>query len=477
MKYRFKIPPFEHQYNAVIRALKQGFIGLLWEPGIGKTKVIVDWACALRTMGALDRVLIVCPVSVMGVWTEEWEKNAPVAYWLTMMEETRTKIPSVHGALHVVVINYDKVWRENVKEALKKFDPQMVVADESHRIKKASANRSWAMRAWRYADYRSILTGTPTPKSLLDLYSQWVFLNCKRFGTRIESYVARYIIFGGYMKKQVKGYRRENLPELFRKVKKDATVKRADQCLDLPPITFQRIPVALEPRALEMYDRLARELFLELQSGKVVDAKNAAVKLLRLQQLVGGFLGGVEDGELDGTTIERVSTAKLRALYDILQDRKETGERLVVFCRFRPEIEAIRKLCVRLKLTHYVLHGDIRRQDRDELRRKFQTRRGPSVFIAQIQTGSLGINLHSAREAIFFSTTYSLEDYVQGFKRLHRQGQKRKVIIRHLVAVGTVDEDIYKALADKEDVLKMIMGKPKILLRQRSRFDTISSAV
>jgi SNF2 family DNA or RNA helicase len=385
------------------------------------------------------------------------------------MEETRTKLPSVGGALHVVIINYDKVWRDEAKRSLLGYDPQLVVADESHRLKRPSTNRSWAMRAWGTAPYRSILTGTPTPKSLLDIYGQWVFLNKGRFGTNFGDFKAHYAVMGGYMKKQIKGYKQKNLPELKHKVRLDASILRKDQCLDLPPKIFQRIPVTLEPEAQSMYDELAEEFYLELTSGKVVDAANAAVKLLRLQQLVGGWIGAEGDTEAK-RYIEHVSSAKFDAAREFIKDRISTDQPLVVFCRFRPEIEALREFLAGQKVRFMVLSGSTPRKLRPQQIKEFQGSRGCAIFVAQIQSGSLGINLSRSAETLFYSTTYSYEDYGQATDRTHRPGQEAdKVTYRQLVATGTVDEDIYASLQAKEDVMAHLMGRPKLLIERIKR--------
>lgn len=449
MEYRFKTRPYKHQVVALKRALREGHLGLLWEPGLGKTKCIIDWACALHTRGDLMRVLIVAPLSVVGVWEDEIKEHAPVKVDVRILGRTTEVMSFNQFRLTFLVVNYDLAWRR--KNLIEDFDPEMVVADESQRIKRAGAKRSWYLRSLNDVPYRAILTGTPTPKSFLDLYGQWAFLNPDRFGTRINEFKQRYIVYGGYMNRQIRGYL--NVDELKAKVKADASVRRKDQCLDLPPKSYQRIPVVLEPRAQQLYDTMEHELFLELE-GEEVDAANVVVKILRLQQITGGFL------KTDEGNIKQVSAAKLTALRDILEDRFNEEDRVVVFARFLPEVESISQMGAEFKVPTYVLRGSVRQSDRDVARRKFQTTPGPSLFVAQIQTGGLGITLHASHEAIFYSTTYALDDRIQAEDRIHRIGQVSAVTYRDLVARGTVDLDIYAALRAKKNVMDQIMGKP-----------------
>lgn len=449
MRYVFKTKPYQHQVVALKRALRQDHLGLLWEPGLGKTKTIIDWACALNLKGDLLRVLIVCPLSVVGVWEDEIKEHAPIKVSIKILSRDTEVMSFNQYRLTFLIVNYDLAWRR--KDLIDEFDPEMVVADESHRIKRAGAKRSWYLRSLNDVPYRAILTGTPTPKSFLDLYGQWAFLNPDRFGTRVADFKHRYIIYGGYMNRQIRGY--SNVDELKSFVKKDASIRRADQCLDLPDEIFQRVPVDLEPSARELYEQMEHELFLELE-GEEVDAANVAVKILRLQQITGGFL------KTDEGNIKQVSSAKLDAMRGLLEDRLEQEDRVVAFARFLPEVDAIYQMGSKFGFKTYVLRGSVRQSDRDLARREFQASPGPSLFVAQIQTGGLGITLHASHEAIFYSTTYAYDDYYQACKRIHRSGQSHTVTYRHLVARGSIDLDIYAALRRKKTIMEQIMGTP-----------------
>lgn len=459
--YPFKTKPFKHQLEALRRATQQGHIGLLWEPGTGKTKTMVDWTCILHMKGRATRVLIVCPLSVTGVWEDEYELHAPIPYQLHVLSPREHTYPHDRNekGLHILVVNYDLAWRR--KQIIEAFDPQVVIADESHRIKKPSAHRSRYLRSLNKVRYRAILSGTPTPKSFLDIYGQWVFLNPDRFGTNFSRFKSRYVRYGGYMNKEVRGYM--NVPELKERIEQDAITKRKDECLDLPERTYQRVPVHLEGPAWEAYAKMANELFLELKDGDVSDAKNVAVKVLRLQQITGGWI------KSDEGNMHQISEAKLKAAKERLEDLWNDDERVVVFARFTPEVQALRDLGVRGGVPTYVLSGDTRREDRDGFRRKFQTQDGPSVFIAQIQTGGLGITLHAAAHVLFYSVTYALDDYIQACDRVHRIGQTRNVTYQHLVASRTVDVDVYAALRRKQSIMDIVMNNPKALASSLAR--------
>lgn len=400
-------------------------------------------------------MMIVCPLSVVGVWEEQWAEHSGIPYNLMILDRKTEEIQIVDPSLNILVVNYDLVWRR--KEIVDAFAPQMVVADESHRIKKPSAKRSRFLRRLNDVPYRAILTGTPTPKSLVDYYGQWVFLNKDRFGTVKANFEDRYVIYGRFVN-QIRGYR--NIKELKRKVHSDASVVKKESCLDLPERTYQRVPLDLEDTAAKMYERMAYELFIELEDGEVVDAKTVGTKLLKLQQITGGFIF------TEGGNPRQVSEAKLSILRDLLEDYYGAGRKVVVFARFLPEIAAISHLGRKLGFITMVLSGSTRREDRDSQRRSFQQDPGPALFVAQIQTGGLGISLHAAHDAIFYSVTYALDDYIQACDRLHRIGQTNHVTYRHLVARRTVDLDIYECLRRKQDITELILQNPSTLTQE-----------
>lgn len=428
------------------RALRQGSIALLWAPGVAKTKCMIDWVCALHMSEGPIRVLIACPLSVMGVWEDELELHAPIGYDLHFLELDDRRAPRRSKKLQILVANYDRVWRR--EKIIKAFDPHVVIADESHKIKKPSAKRSRFLRRYNKAPHRAILTGTPNPKSYLDLYGQWVFLNPKRFGTNFAEFKRQYVRFGGYMNHQVRGY--TNVKELTDKIDADAMIVNED-VLGLEPIRHQRVPLNLEPEAWAAYQKMAYELFLELKNGEVSDAANVAVKIMRLQQITGGWI------KSDEGNLHRISKVKMQACEERLEELFEANEKAVVFARFRPEVAGIYELGARFKVPHYVLRGGVGRTERDEARRKFQAGKGRALFVAQIQAGGLGITLHSASQGIFYSVSHSLDEFIQAYKRLHRSGQTRPVRFQHLVCRSTFDINIYANLRAKKDMMDTIM--------------------
>jgi len=410
--------------------------------GTGKTKAVLD---ALRAVDA-RLALVVCPLSVAPVWKSEVRKHAPGAF--EVRDLTRGKLPERAERLRImlgastraaqlVLINYDVYWRRGLGELIAAVEWDAVVLDESHRIKSPGAKCS-RFAARLKARCRWCLTGTPMPHSPLDLYGQYRFLDPGVFGSRFAAFRARYAVMGGYEGKQVVGFR--NLDELRERMDELCLHVRAG-VLDLPSMQVLDRFCELEPRAARVYRQLEQHFVAELESG-VVTAANALSKLLRLQQVAAGWVPD-ESGEL-----VEVSRAKRELLRDMLTDL--TGERVVVFCRFRRDLQTVHELARELGLRSAELSGD--RKEYGEWKRGT-----PDVLACQIQAGSLGIDLTEARVGLFYTLGYSLGDYQQACARLHRPGQDRPVVFYRLLARGTVDEAIVRALDRRREVVQSVL--------------------
>jgi len=416
----------------------------------------------------IGRVLIVAPSSVVPVWPKEFEAYADFPFeMLVLSGSVSSRISRLNswaksdGALQITVINYEAIWR--MVEAIKVWQPDMILCDESSRIKSAGARQSKALhKLAKVAKYRMILTGTPVTQGPLDFYSQYNFLSPGYFGTSYYSFRARYanmIEIGGPSGKFKKVVSYKNLDELTAKAHAIAFRITKAEALDLPEQIDIVRSCTLEPAAAKVYREMVRESVAELESETVVTAANVLSRLLRLSQIAGGFLGD------DDKKVHKVSTAKMDLLEDILEDLLDAGKKVVIFVRFIPELAAIETLLNKKKVGFVRISGDVRQEDRGELVRIFQEDEECRVFLAQIQTAGLGITLTAADTAIYYSLSYSFADYDQSRSRIHRIGQKNSCTYIHLVASGTVDEQILKALAEKRSIATTVVDNWRTLIR------------
>ena len=415
-------------------------------------------------MGHIKRVLIIAPTSVVAVWPKEFQEYAAFPYTIRTLLGTKEKrlkelrdlmrFPYQH--LKVAAINYESVWRDEIKEALTEYDADLVICDESQRIKTRNASQSRAIHdLGDIARYKMILSGTPIQNEAVDIWSQYRFLNPRVFGESFYGFRNRYCNMGGFGNKKVVGYK--NMDELIRKEHSIAYRVTKEEALDLPEQTFENRYIPLSKEARTLYDRLRRDSCAELEGGGKITATTVLTKLLRLQQLTGGFL--LEDDAAKGKLVNR---GKLDALADILQDYVIEGKKkLVIFARFLSEIHEIESLCektlTKARMKSVAIYGEIKKEDRGPIVQQFQTDPATTVFIGQIDTAGTGITLTAADTIVYYSVNFNYATYDQSKSRIHRIGQRNRCTYIHLIAENTVDGMILHALHKKQDLAKAVV--------------------
>lgn len=458
-----KTEAWGHQKQAFWFAFHKPAAALAMDMGTGKSKVAVD-LCVNRNH---RRVLIACPLSVVEEWPRQFARHAAEPY--TVLALTRgpavvakahraamaVKRAEIEGKSIAVVINYDSLWRDPFGEWAMDADFDCVILDEIHRIKSAGGKASmYCSRLGDVVEYRLGLSGTPMPHSPLDVYGQFRFLDKSIYGTNFMRFKHAYAITQpiGHVRgaEQVVGYR--NLNDLHRRFYSIA-FRVGKEVLDLPEFHHIEKICRLSDKATRLYKDVEDELIAEVGQG-VVTAKNALVKLLRLQQITSGFVPveyeTEDEGKVDTRLVtEAVDDAKESLLEDLLEDM-EPDEPVVVFCRFRRDLDAVSRVAAKLERKYAELSG--------RANHLTSWQEGESTILGvQIQSGGVGINLTRSRYAIYYSMGYSLGDYEQSLARIHRPGQTRPTTYFHLIAEGTVDEEVYKALRARKNVVEAVL--------------------
>ena len=220
------------------------------------------------------------------------------------------------------------------------------------------------------------------------------------------------------------------------------------ECLDLPNITEEVRTVELEADAKKIYKELEKESYTELANSEV-SAVNVLTKLLRLSQLTGGHL---TDDEGDTNA---VSTAKIKALSDVIDAAMDENKKVVIMARFVPELNDIQKLLEEKRIGYATVRGGVK--NRNEEIRSFQEDADCRVFVGQIAAAGLGITLTAASTMVFYSLDYSMSNFEQAKARIHRVSQTENCHYIYLVAKGTVDTKVLKALRNKVDLAKALV--------------------
>ena len=451
-----KATPYRHQIEAYTFALKRlmegGGAALLMEMGTGKTLTAIAIVGALLLLAGIQRVLIVAPLSIVGVWRDEFERFAGFEYDLAVLEGSVAKkadtLRHLTGKrLQVAVVNYESSWR--MERDLMQWHPDMIIADEGHKIKTHNISASKTLhRLAARAAYRLLLTGTVITNKPVDVFSQYKFADPRIFGNSFYQFRNRYfdmVGYGGYtpvMKRYME-------PEFMQRLHSIAYRVTKAECLDLPETTDVIQRVDLEPDAQRLYRQLVKDSYAEI-SRDTVTATNVLTRLLRLMQLTGGFLSGDEN-----PGAEQVSMAKLNALNELIDSALENGQKVVVIARFIPEIRAITKMLGRKGLDYAQISGEVK--DRDDQVARFQNDPECRVFVGQVATAGMGITLTAANLMVFYSLDYSMSNYDQCKARIHRVGQHHPCTYVHLVARNTVDEKVLRALRDKSNIAKQLV--------------------
>lgn len=452
-----------------MQSQNKGF-ALLFEMGCGKTLTAIAIAGAMYQERKIEKLLVIAPTSVVAVWPKEFEEFAEFPFVCkTLLGDKRQRIKGLTDLkkyrfpkLKVAVINYESIWRDDIETALLEYDADMIICDESQRIKTHDTNQSKTAHVLGdKARYKMILSGTPVQNQCIDIWSQYRFLDRTVFGDSFWKFKGHYCQMGGFNNKQI--IRILNEDELVRREHSIAFRVTKAEALDLPEQTFVTRQIEMSPKEERLYNQIKRNSYAELESGGEITATTVLTKLLRLQQLTGGFL--VEDGS---EAPELVSRSKLDALQDIITDYVvDSGKKLVIFARFIAEVNAIQKLAEKTLpkgKKAVCIYGAIKKEDRGAVVEQFQKDPNTVLFIGQIDTAGTGITLTAADTCVYYSKTYNYATYEQSLSRIHRIGQRNTCTYIDLVVSHSVDEMITKALRKKEDLATKIVDNWREIL-------------
>lgn len=454
-----RLPGWLHQKRAYHFAANRRATMLAMDMGTGKSRVTISLLDGWDAQVAV----ILCPVSVVGVWPNQFATHSERPWHVIVPPGKATVAKRVQfvnkqlaaaraaGKPVAVIVNYEASWRDPMKDLLTGLVPGgVLVLDESHRVKSPSGKASRTASAIAKKAGRVLaLTGTPMPHSPMDLYAQARALDEGIFGTSFVKFRARYAVMGGFEGRQILGY--QNTEELTRKMAAFSfVVKKSEAGLDLPDVLHVQRHFELESKAARAYATLDGDFILGVGEG-TVNPQNALTKLLRLQQVTSGF---VRDDE--GVDHE-VGDEKIRVLRDVLEDIPPQ-EPKIIFARFKADIVRIRALCDELKLRSGEVSGDVKKGHAEYgLNEHSQMRDDLDVVVLQLQSGGVGIDLTRSAYGIYYSLDFNLGNYEQSLARQDRPGQKQKVTYIHLIARGTKDEVVYEALSQRKNVVEAVI--------------------
>ena len=472
--YRFKTKPFEHQKEALKKSWAAKTYALFMEMGTGKSKVLVDNIAMLYDRGAIRGALIVAPKGVYKNWHDiEFPVHLPehVAHTKVLWEASKTIKKQLEldtlfddkGDLKILIMNVEAFSTKKGLDFAHRFlniflGKALIGIDESTTIKNPTAKRTKSiLKIGNLASYRRILTGSPVTKSPLDLYSQCEFLDPWHLGhSSYYSFRSRYAHmvdrnFGGKRVQLVVSYRK--LPELTEKLNKFSYRVLKEDCLDLPPKLFTKRIVELTDEQKKVYAQMKSLAMAFTEDGKVMSTVNVMTQLMRLHQVTCGTF------KADDGTITHLENNRIQALMDCIED---VDGKVIIWANYREDIkkiaDALKKAYGEASTVEY--WGEVDAGVRQDNIAQFQDLKGPTrFFVGNAQTGGYGITLTAANTVVYYSNSYDLEKRLQSEDRAHRIGQTGNVLYIDLVAEGTIDDKIVKALKDKVNIANEIMGE------------------
>ena len=470
MEYRFKTKPFEHQ----LKALKESWNRQVWawfmEMGTGKTKVCIDNIAVLYDKGKIDRALVIAPNGIKRNWRNELSVHMPdhvnyrVAVWSASPKKKEKdeleQLSVMTDDLTILIMNIEAFSTQRGAEFARKFifsGSCFMVVDESTTIKNHAARRTKnIMKIAKLAKYRRIMTGSPVTKSPLDLYSQLEFLggwildqsNYYAFRARYAVIVQRSV--GTHSFQHIIRYQR--LDELQDKLKDCSTRVLKSDCLDLPEKLYTKRSVAMTPEQLKAYVEMKKSAITFFENNPMT-AASVLTQMIRLHQITCGHVK-TDDGE-----VKAIKNNRIKELLQVLQ---ETDGKVIIWAVYRHDIQTIEKEIADEygKETVASYYGDTKDSIRQSIVDDFMdSDSNLRFFIGNPKTGGYGLTLTSSHTVVYYSNDYSLEVRMQSEDRAHRIGQTNKVTYVDLMAEGTIDEKIVKALNNKIDLASQVMGE------------------
>lgn len=467
----FKLKPWEHQLEAINRAAATRHFALFFEMGTGKTGTAINclrWKFMAK--GSLLRTLIVGPPIVLENWKNEFAihsninlKDITVLYGKGSLRKELliTKGWNEDGPIpHIFITNYEALTvMPEVFELLLKWNPEVIVWDEAHKLKDMKSKRTKkAIALSDRARYRYILTGTPVLNSPMDLFAQFRVLDGgATFGANFFAFRNRYFYDKNAGMPSQRYFpdwriREDALEDINKRIKNLSARVKKEECLDLPPLVRKNIFVSLGADQEKHYEEM-RKHFITYINDKACTAELALTKALRLQQIASGYIKTE-----DGTEIKLKDNPRLEALHDLLEELTPNHKVLVWAC-FKENYEQIRSVCDDLKIGYVEVHGETPSSRRFESVENFNNDPKIRVFIGHPGSGGIGINLVSASYSIFYSRSFSLEHDLQAESRNHRGGSHihAKITRIDLIAKDTIDELIQERLAKKEAISEKVL--------------------
>lgn len=442
--------------------------GLLLDLGLGKTYVALN-ICKWRIENTgVNKILVVCPTSIMLKWLEETHKFTPYR-GMILHDEIRNKRQHLlyifkHNDANFGIINYEGL--APFLDDLLQINFDIIIADESARyIKNPNANRTKAIiELGDLVDYRMILTGRLIANKPMDAWSQFRFLDKgKTFGINFyawRNYFFRQMKFNRF-KKWIP--RKDRIVGIRAGIYKNCIVfKKEDVFEDLPEIIPVVINLKMSNNLRTQYKQVKEQIISEIDAEygtATLNIQHIFTKLVRLQQITSGYVKDEHD------RIRNLrETPKLDAIVDEIDSVIHSGESVIVWCRFLHTIGLISEYLKKNKIKHVIMTGADKSTEKTKKWKGFQKSKTINVFIGQVEAGGIGIELFKInskdefQHMIFAENTFALDHREQAIGRSYgRIGQHSKCRVVDFIIQNTIDVKILRTIMSNKEMAEEIM--------------------
>lgn len=441
--FSIKDPPwYNHQWLSFIYGLKHEQAGILLDLGLGKTRVGIELARYRLQQKEVKRILVICPPTIMSHWESQIKKWSDYDSTIlhAPLREDRLYLFGKRDA-PFFIINYEALHRY-LPEVLD-LNSDMILFDESARYLKGHSSQR-TLASIEIADitrYKYLLTGRLLNKPT-DIWPQFRVLDWGRsFSREFYKFRSKY-----FEKKERKNYKKWVLKDGAEKILNNIIFQQCikikkEECYDLPPQIFSKIEVSLGELE-DIYNGVKKKVLSEIETleGPIqLQINNILTKLLKLQQVTSGFIKtGNKESKLK-------ITPKLDALIDQTEEVIDVKESVIIFCYFRFSIHMIEEILKKKKIKYISMTGSDSRKIKGEKWKRFQLAKEIPVFISQIVSGGIGIELfkigsEDKHQHTFFYEHHTYDARDQAIGRSHRLGQKSICRYLDFIVKNTYDE-------------------------------------
>jgi len=445
-----KYPPYQHQKNtaAFLTMNKRAFC--FNEQGTGKTASAIWAADFLMKQGKINRVLVICPLSIMdSAWRNDlfnfaMHRTVDVAYGAAPKRRQIIK----QGA-DFVVINYDGV--EIVADEIAAGGFDLIIVDEATHYKNAQTKRWKTLSKLVTPDtWLWMMTGTPAAQSPLDAYGIAKLVNPNSVPRYFGSFRDQVM----YKLTQFKWMPKPDATDTVHRILQPAIRYTKEECLDLPEMTYVKREVALTRQQQKYYKMLKDKMVIQA-AGEEITAANAAIIMNKLLQISCGAVYAD-----DGDTLEFDIKHRYNVLREVID---ESSKKVLVFVPFKHVIDILKEKLEGDGIPTEIIRGDVSAPKRTEIFKRFQEQANPRVLVIQPQSAAHGVTLTAANTVVWWGPTSSLETYAQANARVHRNGQDQKCTVVQLQG-SPVETRVYSLLDKRIDVHSKIIDLYKEIL-------------